>query len=135
MKSVSAELQVPFHDVDMGCIVWHGHFLKYFEIGRTELMRACDLDVPRLMELQARMVVSESRCRHHAPLHYGDHFTVTATFGLLEPALEVLYTLTRADGVKVARGRTVLACVTEDASRMAVPPPVVLDAIRSWQAR
>ena len=25
-------IEVPFHDVDIMNVVWHGHYLKYFEI-------------------------------------------------------------------------------------------------------
>ena len=27
-------IEVPFHDVDTMNVVWHGHYLKYFEIPR-----------------------------------------------------------------------------------------------------
>ena len=35
---------MPFHDVDAMNVCWHGHYLKYFEIGRAALLRAFDYD-------------------------------------------------------------------------------------------
>ena len=34
------EVEVPFHDVDAMTVAWHGHYLKYFELARTQLLRA-----------------------------------------------------------------------------------------------
>ena len=31
-------IEVPFHDVDTMNVVWHGHYLKYFEIARCKLL-------------------------------------------------------------------------------------------------
>ena len=38
-SQVEVELEVPFHDVDMLQLVWHGHYYKYFELARTQLLR------------------------------------------------------------------------------------------------
>ena len=37
---LSAEtiIEIPFHDVDMMEIAWHGHYVKYFEIARCKLL-------------------------------------------------------------------------------------------------
>ena len=36
--AASAQVEVPFHDVDAMDVCWHGHYLKYFEIGRAALV-------------------------------------------------------------------------------------------------
>ena len=38
-------VEVPFHDVDIMRIAWHGHYVKYFEIARTALIRELDYDI------------------------------------------------------------------------------------------
>ena len=35
----SVELEVPFHDVDVMHVAWHGHYVKYFELARCALLR------------------------------------------------------------------------------------------------
>ena len=40
LHEVHVDLEVPFHDVDVLQIVWHGHYYKYMELGRTALLRA-----------------------------------------------------------------------------------------------
>ena len=71
-SAVSVQIEVPFHDVDSLGIVWHGHYFKYLEMARTALMRGHGLDARDLRELGFGMVMIDCRCRHIAPLRYGD---------------------------------------------------------------
>jgi len=129
---VTVELEVPFHDVDGAHIVWHGHYLKYFEIARTALFRAFDLDVADVVGLGLRMVIVESRCRHHLPLRYGDRFRVEARFALIEPYLKIHFDLYRqSDERRAARGYT-SAVLTDAENRRLTEVP---DAIKERFAR
>ena len=40
--SASVEIQIPFHDIDIMGIAWHGHYAKYLEIARGALCMAGD---------------------------------------------------------------------------------------------
>jgi len=112
--SVSIELRVPFHDVDAMRIVWHGHYLKYMELARTELLRARGLDVPEVARMQLRMLVAESRCHHSAPLHYADHVRVTAWVTDSWNRIRIAYLIWNlTTNRRAARASTVL--VTTDA--------------------
>lgn len=113
--AVSVNIEVPFHDVDALNIVWHGHYLKYFEIARTFLMRGRGLDVANVSELGFRQFVIESHIRHSFPLHYGDQFRVYAWLGELNHKIKIeflIWNLTHDR--RCARGSTVL--VTTDAN-------------------
>lgn len=107
------ELEVPFHDVDGLRIVWHGHYLKYLEIGRTGLMRSQGLDWSVLVEMGFGMLVTETLLRHSFPLHYADRFRVATwcidTEHRIKLGFEV-FNLTRDR--RAARGHTTL--VTTD---------------------
>jgi len=46
VREATVELTVPFHDVDVLHVVWHGHYYKYLEVARTALMKSAGLDVP-----------------------------------------------------------------------------------------
>ena len=37
--SVSTEIEVPFYDIDPMDIVWHGNYIKYFEVARCALLK------------------------------------------------------------------------------------------------
>jgi len=113
--AVSVDLEVPFHDVDALHIVWHGHYLKYFELARTFLMRSRGLDVAGVIALGFRQLVIESHIRHSFPLHYADKFRVHAWLGELNHKMTIeflIWNLTHDR--RCARGSTVL--VTTDAT-------------------
>lgn len=119
----SVEIEVPFHDVDSLGIVWHGHYYKYLEIARTALLRACQLDARDLRELGFGLVVIESRCRHVAPLRYGDFARVSAWLCDVRHRLRVEYEIVRmADDTQVARAETTLVTVTRAGELMLETP-------------
>lgn len=125
--AISVELQVPFHDVDPLHVVWHGHYYKYLEVARTELMRAHQLDVADMIALGHRFYVIETHCRYVSPLRYGDRFVVEAWYGDVNNRVLVSYEITNLTlRRRAARARTVL--VTTDADgRLLLETP---DAIR-----
>jgi len=130
------ELEVPFHDVDIGQIAWHGHYYKYFEIARTELMRAASLDVPEIIEMGVHLVVGETRCRYQVPLRYGDRFAVEAWFGELEPYARVHYEITLLDsGKRVARGMTSLLATSPGTLALTEMPHEMVRRMAAFQSR
>jgi acyl-CoA thioester hydrolase len=68
--------RVPFHDVDMMAVAWHGNYLKYFELARTELERRMGLthEVVKAMGLVCPVV--DAHCRYLFPLRNGDEARV-----------------------------------------------------------
>lgn len=126
--SASVELTVPFHDVDLLRVVWHGHYYKYLEHARTELMRQHRLDVPDLVELGFHMMVVDAHCRYMRPLRYGERVRVTARFGDIDHRIVVTYDLhSVTHDRRVARARTVLVTTTPAGELLLETP----DAIRS----
>ncbi|MCP4004224.1 MAG: acyl-CoA thioesterase [bacterium] len=113
LHECSTELEVPFHDVDALRIVWHGHYYKYMEIARTQLLRSRKLDVKDLISLGHGLLVIESACRHTAPLRYGDRVRIAAWFGDVTHRILIAYELSNLSlGVRSARGHTTLVATT-----------------------
>ena len=107
--AISVELEAPFHDLDPLFVVWHGWYYKYFEIARTALFRAHEIDVTDMIPLHLGFYVIETRARHVRPLRYGERFKVAAWLTESESRVGVAYEVTTvSDGQRVARGKTVL---------------------------
>jgi len=78
-KSVEVELKVPFHDLDSMAIVWHGNYLKYFDIARFALFESVGIDLNGyLIEHQYVFPVSKSSAKHIFPLRHNDEFICRA---------------------------------------------------------
>ncbi len=75
----SVTLKVPYYDVDLMRIVWHGNYLKYFEVARQALFKKCGVDMQHYTE-DTRYVfpVVRSMIKHISPLRFDDEFICTA---------------------------------------------------------
>lgn len=131
LRETSVELEIPFHDVDMTLVAWHGHYYKYFELARTALLRACDLDESSdLIGVKYGFFVVESKCRHISPLKYGDRVRVTAWIRETERRIFVSYdvqNLTRAR--RAARAHTILVTVNAQGELLMETPDEIVRRI------
>jgi acyl-CoA thioester hydrolase len=131
LREVSVEHEVPFHDVDAQRVVWHGHYLKYFELARTALLRSCSLDAGDPLDEHFRFVVIESHCRHGGPLRYGDRVRTSAWFRDYRHRVLIGYevwnlTLDR----RAARGHTALATLDRSGTLRFETPAEIVRRIR-----
>lgn len=129
-EAVSFEFRVPFHDVDAMRIVWHGHYLKYMDVARTELLRARGLDIPEISRLQLRLLVAESKCHHSAPLRYADQVRVTAwvteSWNRIRIAYEIWNLTTNR---RAARASTLLVTTDADGKLLWKTPDALRDRL------
>lgn len=78
--SVSKWAEVRFSEVDSLHIVWHGHYITYFEDGREAFGRTHGLDYLTIRETGYTTPIVKSVCEHKLPLRYGDKFKVETSF-------------------------------------------------------
>jgi len=89
-----ASIKIPFHDVDIMEIAWHGHYLKYFEIARTALMQKLQLDWPVLKENGIAMPVVDVEVKYRKPVQYDQEIWVEAAIEEYSfPELVINYTI------------------------------------------
>ena len=76
--STSVTLKVPYYDVDLMQIVWHGNYLKYFDVARQALFRKYGVDLQRTIEdTRYAFPIVRSTIKHMWPLRFDDEFTCT----------------------------------------------------------
>ena len=78
-KSHEVRMIVPFHDVDSMQIVWHGNYMKYFDITRFSLFKKADIDLYELYkESQYILPITRSSVKYIIPLCHNDEFICKA---------------------------------------------------------
>lgn len=126
------ELEVPFHDVDPLGVVWHGHYLKYFEVARTKLLRGLGLDTGSVIGPRYQLMVSESRCRHRRPLRYGQRFIVRARLGRVRHTIDVHFEVDELEsGERCATGETRLVILDLEGRLLHRTPDAVLERLEA----
>ncbi len=114
MREWKAEilLEVPFHDVDIMGVAWHGHYVKYFEAARGALLRALDYDYPQMRDSGYLWPVVECQLKYVRPARYGQALRVSARLVEYENRLKIAYEVFDvASGLRLTRGHTVQVAV------------------------
>jgi acyl-CoA thioester hydrolase len=85
MLESRTQITVRYAETDMMGIVYHGSFLPWLEVGRTNLLKECGLPYRELEAQGYYLPVVELGLKYHKPAHYDD--TVTIITRLLERPL------------------------------------------------
>lgn len=115
------EIRVRYSETDAMGYLHHAHYLEYFEIGRTELLRSQGGNYREMEEQGLFMVVVRVECKYHAPARYDDVLTLRTRIARVTPAkLEHEYRLFRGNSL-LTEARTVLACVDREGVVQRIP--------------
>jgi acyl-CoA thioester hydrolase len=131
--SAEIEVEVPFHDVDLARVVWHGHYLKYFENARWLLMDLIGYGLQSMLDSGYGWPVVDLQVKYLRVSRYGERLRVRASLLEWENRLVINYLVTDvATGERVARGQTVQATVEMATGTLQfVMPEEFLAAVRA----
>lgn len=131
------ELEVPFFDVDMMNIVWHGHYVKYFEMARCALLDKIGHNYNRMRECGYGWPVVDLQLRYVQPAEFGQKIIVTADLVEWQERLKINYLITdTTSGERLTRGSTVQVAVRiADREMQFVSPPEFRRAVEDAVAR
>jgi len=110
-------------ETDKGGVIHHSVYPVWFEMGRTELLRANGVAYKDLETKGVFFVVAELRIKYRRPAFYDEHLLLETTCSNVTAAkIEHLYRLTRkSTGLLLAEGSSVLACVSADGTIRRIP--------------
>lgn len=124
---VEVEIKVPFHDVDVMRIVWHGHYLKYFEIARTALMESINYSYAQMAESGYAWPIIDIHSRHGGSAIVGDVLRITATLREWEQRLRITYRIVNTrTGKRITRGSSTQVAVRMPGNEMCYRSPQIL---------
>jgi len=121
------DLEIPFHDVDMMAVVWHGHYAKYFEIARCALLEKIGYNYLQMRDSGYAWPVIELRMRYAKPAVFGQLVTVRAELAEWENRLKINYLITDKDnGARLTKGYSIQVAVNMQSNEMCFVSPRVL---------
>ncbi len=123
------ELRVRYGDTDQMGWVYYGHYLRWFEIGRAEMMRALGRSYRSVEQDDGVLLpVLDARCRYFHGARYDELVTIES--GVLDVGRATLrfgYRILGEDGARCALGYTAHCVVGREAKPMR--PPATLAAL------
>jgi acyl-CoA thioester hydrolase len=106
------EIQVQFYDVDMMEVVWHGHYVKYFEAARCALLDRIGQNYGEMRDSGYAWPVVDMQLRYVRGARFGQRLTVRADLVEWEHRLKINYLITdSASGERLTRGSTTQVAV------------------------
>lgn len=125
--SDEVDVTVPFHDVDMMAVAWHGHYLRYIELARCALLDRIDYNYPQMEASGYLWPVIDVRMKYIAPLRFGQTVRVRATLVEYQHRLKIDYLLyDPQSGKRTSKGYTVQVAVSKQSGEMCLASPQVL---------
>jgi len=127
MHEASVDITIPFHDIDLMEVAWHGHYVKYFEIARCELLDSIDYNYPQMKASGYAWPVIDLRVRYPQPAVFNQIITVRARIIEWEHRLKIDYEIRDKNTHKrLTRGYTVQVAVDINTQEMCLASPRVL---------
>ena len=99
------EICAEFFDVDPMQVVWHGNYIKYFEIGRRTLLEKIGYYYPEMVKTEYIFPVIDVSVKYMNPLRFLDKAWVKSILMEYENRLKIKYEIRNAEtGILTTKG-------------------------------
>jgi acyl-CoA thioester hydrolase len=115
------EIRVRYCETDRMGLLHHANYFIYFEMGRTELLRAKGISYRDVEDAGHLLVIVDLECKFKKPASYDDLLSLKTTVERVTHVKIVHRYELRRDGLLLAEGRSTLACVDRDGRPQALP--------------
>jgi len=131
----STAIRVRFNEVDVLQIVWHGHYVNYFEEARRAFGRRYGIDYTAFIEQAIAVPVVQLKLDYFAPARLADTLEIKARLLKSDAAkLCFEYEIRRqGESALLAAGSTVQVFTTVSGELLLTWPPYILERLKEWE--
>ena len=125
-RETTSSVRVRYAETDKMGVVYYSNYLIWFEIGRTDWLRATGLTYREIEADGIQLPVIEAHCEYRQGARYDDEVEIKTRAKKLSPVrIQFDYQVTRrADAAVLAKGNTVHATVDRDGRPVRMPERV-----------
>lgn len=134
MISNKTEIRVRYADTDQMQFVYNGKYLEYFEVGRTEMMRAYGLPYFKMEEKGFQLPLLEAHIKYISHALYDDLLVVEAFVDSYpEFRIRIDYKVVRKTTQElIAEGYTEHVFIKKDSKKPVRPPKFFADVLKPF---
>ncbi|MEO6327239.1 MAG: thioesterase family protein [Thermoanaerobaculia bacterium] len=122
---VETSVKVRYAETDAQRVVYHGEYVVWFEVGRTEYCEQAGYPYPRMEAEGILITVVELKVRYRKSARYGDIVTVRTRFGGQKSrGCTFFYEILLPDGSLAVEGETHHLFMDRDGRPRTVPPTI-----------
>ena len=128
------DINVPFYDVDSMRIVWHGHYVKYIEDARCQLLDKIDYNYLAMEESGFIWPIVDMRLKYVASAVFASTIRVFAYLVEYESRMKIAYEIyDLSTGRVLNKSYTIQVAVDMNSEEMQFESPVVFkDKIKGF---
>lgn len=131
MISFETKIRVEYHHTDQMGIVHHSNYVKFFEVARTEWLRANGLTYAEMERRGVMMPIVDVAVKYRNPAVYDELISVTAFVDAMPMArMTFRYEVRGEDGREIASGSTTLGFIDSQTRRPIRAPQWLLEVIK-----
>ncbi len=132
LLSVDTAITVPFFDVDSMDIVWHGHYCKYLEVARCNLLDKLGYNYADMKKSGFMFPIVDMQIQYLQPLVFEQQIIVKASLVEWEYRLKIHYRICdAATGATLSKAYTVQAAVDAQTKMLRIgSPDALLDKVK-----
>ncbi len=124
-------IRVEYHHTDQMGIVHHSNYVKFFEVARTEWLRAMGITYAEMERRGVMMPIVDVAVKYRNPALYDELISVTAFVDEAPMArMTFRYEVRGEDGREIATGSTTLGFIDSQTRRPQRAPQWLLEVIK-----
>ena len=131
MISFETKIRVEYHHTDQMGIVHHSNYVNFFEVARTEWLRAMGITYAEMERRGVMMPIVDVAVKYRNPALYDELISVTAFVDEAPMArMTFRYEVRGEDGREIATGSTTLGFIDSQTRRPQRAPQWLLEVIK-----
>ena len=131
MISFETKIRVEYHHTDQMGIVHHSNYVKFFEVARTEWLRAMGVTYAEMERRGVMMPIVDVDVKYRNTALYDELISVTAFVDAMPMArMTFRYEVRGEDGREIASGSTTLGFIDSQTRRPVRAPQWLLEVIK-----
>jgi acyl-CoA thioester hydrolase len=121
-----SRVRVRYAETDQMGVVYYANYFVWFEVGRTDLLRAAGWSYREMEEEGFQLPVIQAQCAYRAPARYDDELEITTSGTSVSPVrVQFAYEVVRcADQTTIATGTTIHATLDRNGRPCRLPERV-----------
>ena len=133
MISHEQKIRVRYGETDKMGFVYHAHYVHYYDVARTEFIRALGTSNHELEKAGYMLPVTDLSIHYKSPAHYDDLLTVKVTLEEMPAVrLKFLYEVYRENGELINTGATTLAFMNAATKKACRGPQWFMDILKPY---
>lgn len=125
--SSTSIIQIPFFDIDVMRVVWHGHYVKYMEIARCDLLETIGYNYDQMRKSGFMFPVVDMKIKYISPARFGQKIEIHSSIVEYDMQLKINYLIKDAvNHKKLCKAYTKQVAVDIESFEMAYSTPQIL---------